>query len=90
MSEAAVFQSRRRHRPDLGERWLADIPKAPQFPWIRTRVEAAILEANGDVEGAIGKLDECERAVIAVPAPQRDYLLRLLRRWKSELGGPAE
>jgi len=88
MSEASVFQSRRRHRPDLGEQWLAVIPKAPQFPWIRTRAQAAILEAKGDVEGAIGKLNECERAVIAsMEPPHREYLLRLLRRWKSELGG---
>jgi len=86
MSEAAVFQARRYHQADVAEQWLADIPKAPRFPWIRPRVEAAILEAKGDIPAAIAKLEECERAVTAsAAAPQRDYLLRLFRRWKSEL-----
>lgn len=88
MSEAAVFQARRRHRADLAEQWLAEIPNAPRFPWIRPRVEAAILEANGDVQGATVKVEECESAVAASASmPQREYLLRLFRRWKSELGG---
>ncbi len=86
MSEAAVFQARRRKRVDLAEQWLEDIPETTQLPWIRLRGQAAILEAKGEVHGALGKLEECEQAVLRWPNPsQRKYLLRLLGRWKSEL-----
>src|SRR5262245_27423844 len=86
MSDAAVFQARRRKRADLAEQWLADIPVTTQSPWLRTRVEAAILEAKGDVDGALGKLTEVEAAIATVPNKcQRDILLQLLQRWRSEL-----
>ncbi len=86
MSEAAVFQARRRKRPDLAEQWLADIPANTQHRWFRSRAEAAILEAKGDFAGALGKLDEVVAAFLTVPRnPQRENLLRLLQRWKSEL-----
>src|SRR5262249_62124124 len=41
MSDAAVFQARRRKRPDLAEKWLSAIPPSP--PWLKRRAEAAIL-----------------------------------------------
>src|SRR5262245_12849383 len=86
MSDAAVFQARRRERADLAERWLADIPVTTQSPWLRTRAEAAILEAKGEVDGALGKLAEVEAAIATVPNKcQRDILLQLLQRWQSEL-----
>jgi hypothetical protein len=86
MSDAAVFQARRRKRADLAEQWLADIPVTTQSPWLRTRAEAAILEAKGDVDGALGKLVEVEAAIATVPNKcQRDILLQLLQRWRSEL-----
>jgi hypothetical protein len=87
MSDAAVFQGRRRKRADLAEQWLAEIPVATQSPWLRTRAEAAILEAKGDVGGALGKLAEVEAAITTLPNKgQRDALLRSLQRWKSDLG----
>ena len=87
MSEAAVFQARRRKRPDLAEQWLAGIPANTQHKWFRSRVEAAILESKGDVPGALGKLGEVEAALLTLPRnPQHENLLRLLQRWKSELG----
>jgi hypothetical protein len=43
MSEAAVFQARRRKRVDLADQWLAEIPVRTQHPWFRSRAEAAIL-----------------------------------------------
>ena len=49
MSDAAVFQARRRKRIDLAEQWLADIPQKTEYPWLRPRGEAAILEAKGDI-----------------------------------------
>jgi peptidase M50-like protein len=87
MSDAAVFQGRRRKRADLAEQWLADIPVATQGTWLRTRAEAAILEARGDVRGALGKLAEVEAAIATFPNQhQRDTLLRSLQRWKLDLG----
>jgi hypothetical protein len=86
MSDAAVFQGRRRKRTDLADQWLAEIPIKTQHPWLRSRAEAAILEAKGDVDGAVGKLAEIEAAILALPKnAQRDISLRLLERWKSEL-----
>jgi hypothetical protein len=88
MSDAAVFQARKRNRADLAAGWLAEIPVPTQYHWFRSRAEAAILEANGDVAGALKKLAETETAILALPgSAQRETLLRLLKRWKSELGG---
>jgi hypothetical protein len=86
MSDAAVFQGRRRKQADLAEQWLAGIPVTTQNLWIRSRAEAAILEAKGDVDGAMKKLVETETAILAFPeSARRETLLRLLQRWKSEL-----
>jgi hypothetical protein len=87
-SDAAVFQARRRRRPDLAEQWLAGIPAGTQYPWLRSRAEAAILEGKGDVEGALRKLAEVEAAILSLPDnAQRGASLRLLERWKTELCG---
>lgn len=86
MSDAAVFQGRRRKRADLAEQWLAEIPIATSSPWLRTRAEAAILEAKGDAGGALGKLAEVEAAIATLPDEgRRDALGRSLQRRKSEL-----
>ena len=51
------------------------------------QVEAAILEAKGDTAGALEKLTEVEAAIRTLPeSAQRETLLRLLARWKNELG----
>ncbi len=86
MSDAAVYQARRRKRADLADQWLAEIPTKAQMPWVRYRAEAAILEAKGDFDGAAGKLAEVEAAILKLPEnAHRDTLLGLLNRWKSEL-----
>jgi hypothetical protein len=86
MSDASVFQARRRKRIDLAEQWLADTPEKTEYPWMRLRGEAAILEAKGDTSGALKKLDEIETMILAVPNQAvREISLRGLRRWKSEL-----
>jgi len=86
MSDAAVFQGRRRKRTDLANQWLAGIPAKTQHHWLRSRAEAAILEAKGDIDGALGKLAEVEAAIRTLPKnAQRDTSLRLLDRWKSDL-----
>ena len=85
MSDAAVFQGRRRKRADLAEQWLAAM-ETTHMPWLRSRIEAAVLEARGDTEGAARKLDEQERDILALPdQAQRTILLRGVRRWKDDL-----
>jgi hypothetical protein len=86
MSDAAVFQARRRKRVDLAEQWLGDMQDTPGLPWLPERAQAAIREAQDDFEGALGKLEEVERSIVAVPnETQREISLRFLRRWQSEL-----
>lgn len=86
ITDAAVFQARRRRRIDLAEQWMADLPQKTEYPWMRPRCEAAILEARGDLPGALGKLDEMEKLVQANPNQAlREITLRNLRRWKAEL-----
>jgi hypothetical protein len=88
MSDAAVFQARRRKRADLADQWLAAMPATTQHRWFRARAEAAILEAKGDTPGALERLTEVEAAILTFPeSGQRETLLRLLERWKTELGG---
>ncbi len=88
MSDAAVFQARRRKRPDLAGQWLAVIPARAENQWLRSRAEAAVLEGQGDVGGALRKLGEVEAAIRSLPASaQREVSLRRLHRWKTELGG---
>jgi hypothetical protein len=90
MSDAAVFLARRRKRADLAEQWLEGIPATSAQSWLRSRAEAAVLEAHGDIQGSIRKLGEYETAIRALPdATQREVLLRGLRRWRSELSGAA-
>jgi len=86
MSDASVFQARRRKRIDLAEQWLADTPEKAEYPWMRLRGQAAILETKGDTSGALKKLDEIEDMILAVPNQAvREISLLGLRRWKSEL-----
>jgi hypothetical protein len=88
MSDAALFQARRRKRADLASQWLDAIPETTPNPWLRSRAEAAILEAKGDVAGALRKLTEVELFINTIPSPaQREAQLHLLQRWKSDLGG---
>jgi hypothetical protein len=86
ISDAAVFQAKRRKRADLADQWLAEIPVSTRHAWFRSRAEAATLEARGDIEGAVGKLAEVEAAIRELPkSAQRETSLTLLQRWKSEL-----
>ncbi|HKV92778.1 MAG TPA: hypothetical protein VJW20_09540 [Candidatus Angelobacter sp.] len=86
MIDAAVFQARRRKRVDLAEQWLADVPQKTEYPWFRLRGEAAILEAKGDISGALTKLDEVIKLIQATPnQAMREISLRGVSRWKAEL-----
>lgn len=89
MSDAGVFQARRRRRADLAEAWLTDLSRHASPAWLVLRVEVSILEARGEVEGAARKLEAIEELVAQLPGRrQRDWLLTLLNRWKSELAAP--
>jgi hypothetical protein len=86
MTDAAVFQARRRKRVDLAQQWLADVAEKGEYPWMRPRGEAAILEAEGDIAGALKRLDEIEKMILAFPNQAlREISLNGLRHWKSEL-----
>jgi hypothetical protein len=85
VGDAALFLAKHRHSPDLAEQWLADLPPSGR-PWVRTRVEAAILEARGDRAGALAKLDVFEQAILTLPNPTlRRLLLQPLAKWRAEL-----
>lgn len=87
-SDAAVFQARRRKRADLAQGWLAELPARTEYPWLRPRAEAAVLEAQGDIAGALRKLDEVEKLISASPNQAiREMSLPNLRRWRAELHG---
>lgn len=84
--DAGVFQARRRNRPDLAAQWLGEIPEKVLFPGSRLRIEAAILESQRDFQGAVGKLEEVEKAILTDRNnTHKDLSVRLLHRWKSEL-----
>jgi hypothetical protein len=86
MSDAAVFQARRKKHTDIAEQWLAELPATTQFPGLRARTEAAIFEAHGETAAALKKLDEFEKAILTLPNPvSREISLRFLKRWKTEL-----
>ena len=90
MSDAVAFQARRRNRVDLAEQWLAAMPQTTEIPWLRVRGQAAILEARGDKEGALKKLNEVEKQMLSARnQAQRETSLRFLQRWKSELEAQA-
>jgi hypothetical protein len=84
--DAAIFQARKRNRVDLAEQWLSEIPQKTLFPGQRLRAESAILEAQGNIEGALKKLDEVETTLMTIhDSYQRTVSLRFLQRWKREL-----
>lgn len=88
MSEAAVLQATRRKRVDLAEQWLAALPPATSFPGLRPKAEGGIREGRGDLEGALSKLEEFEKAALGLSHPaQREATLGSVRRWKSRLQG---
>ena len=87
---AAVFQARRRRRTDLAEQWLAAVPASTRTPGLRPQAEAAILEAQGNIEQALFKLEESIEASNAIAQPSlRTVSLALLKRWEKELSEKA-
>ena len=86
IGEAAVFQARRRSRPDLAAQWLEQLPQQPALLWWRTCAEVAILEAKGEYVAALAKLEVVE-AVYRSFLTQRlqGLVVPLVQRWEAEL-----
>jgi hypothetical protein len=86
IANAGIFQAERRKRIDLAEQWLAELPSNPEVPYARFMVEGAILETQGDFSGALGKVDEIEKAILSTTeAGQQQSALRPFAKWKAEL-----
>lgn len=88
ISEAAVFQARRRRNLIAAREWLAATPETflREIPWLKTRAEAAMLEAQGNIPAALEKLDEAEKMMRASTNEiRREMSLRSLKRWQAEL-----
>jgi hypothetical protein len=86
MSDAAVFQARRRCDLVLAQEWLAATPESREIPWLKTRAEAAILQTQGNIAAALAKLDEAEKMMSEnTNEARREMSLRFLRRWQAEL-----
>lgn len=85
-SDAANFQARRRHRPDLAKQWLAELPQKPVMAELRVKTESAILAGEGDIQVALKKLDQAIAIAQKSAEPQRrDLTLRLICRTRKEL-----
>ena len=89
-SEAAIYQARRRNRPDLAAMWLDEIPDKPVRRWHRGRPEAAILAARGDIASAMEKLRDVEAEMSLIPpGGPRQLALDDLHEWQAELASAA-
>lgn len=85
ISDAATFHAEKRRNPELARQWLESL-RSTSAQWLVLRVEASILEAEGNIEGAIAKVKECEAAANALPeGPQRTWLLGMLQQWQARL-----
>ena len=86
MADAAIFQVERRHRVDLAELWLADVPIDDSTKKYRLRAEGAILQARGDFEAAVRKITECiKEAESILDEPKRHRSVAKLSQWKDEV-----
>jgi hypothetical protein len=86
MADAAIFQAERRHRVDLAEQWLADVPIDGTTKNYRLKAEGAILQARGDFETALLKIIECiKEAESILDERKRHRSLAKLSEWKDEV-----
>lgn len=70
-------------KPDLAALWLADVSLSPESAWTRFIVEMAILEARGDGEAMMKKIEDGEEWMRHVPlGADRESKLAKLRLWK--------
>lgn len=85
MADAAVFQGRCRGNPALAQAWLDDMPPKAAVAWHRLWAEAGVLQARGDREGVLAKLDAIERMIRDLPSPYQKFSLASVARWRSDL-----
>ncbi|HET7219152.1 MAG TPA: hypothetical protein VFJ02_13940 [Vicinamibacterales bacterium] len=87
VTDAVLFQARRRRRVDLAEAWRSELPAGTEIPWLGMLADAALLDARGDRGGALRTLDAVEARIMKAPsAVQRRISLQSLNRWRAELG----
>jgi hypothetical protein len=85
-TNAATFQATRRKRIDLARQWMQELPEKCVIPGRQVWIEAAILEAQGDIQGTINKLSELEEQITSLALPElRQLALKPLQRWRAEL-----
>ena len=73
---------------DLAKAWLADFPAAPAVPYRRLMIEGAILEAEGDLVGAMQKIDDIDAAVKGSAGrteAEKQRVLRDFAKWRADL-----
>ncbi|HEY6305397.1 MAG TPA: M50 family metallopeptidase [Candidatus Angelobacter sp.] len=80
---AGIFQATKRANVELARQWLAEIPETTLSPWLRPWTESAILDAEGNVQGALQKVDEVE-SLLRVRYPGKP-VSKSLQKWRSEL-----
>jgi hypothetical protein len=86
IADAAIFQARRRKRPDLAQQWLADLPADRALASARLRTEGAIAESQGNFAQAIEKVEAClQEAEKMENELSRKRLISKLTEWKGEL-----
>jgi hypothetical protein len=86
IANAGIFQADRRKRVDLAKQWLGELPQDLKVPYRRLMVEGAILEAQENYVGALQKIDEIEKTIVAGTEPARQQIaLRPFAKWKTEL-----
>jgi peptidase M50-like protein len=85
-AQAVYFQAVRRKCPALARQWLEEIPAKTRIPGIRLQAEAATLQGQDQIEGALQKLDHSLLLVSEMPrSALRRRLLQALEKWKLEL-----
>jgi len=58
---AGLFQANKRKNVELARAWLTELPQEPIQADLRLRIEAAILETQGDFTAALGHVERIEK-----------------------------
>jgi hypothetical protein len=89
-AHAVHFQALKRKRLDLAREWLEELPVKTQIPGLRLQAEAAILQAQDDIQGALQKLEESASLASKMPEnTKKRQVLQALKEWKTEIKASA-
>jgi hypothetical protein len=87
---AGLFQANKRKNVELAREWLTELPEKPLHPSLRLRIEAAILETQGEFAAAMDKINEIETDLAKTVSPQNEHAIKNLQRWRSEIENKAK